>query len=134
MAPDGTVRSINRVFPFGEQWQLPTGSSNTQEFTTYQRDGESGLDYAMARYFASRSGRFMTPDPEHVGANVGDPQSWNAYAYAGNDPINFVDPDGLCKVDGKEYPDGGPKCPIGTSVSSRQDSKGLSSTDHECIS
>jgi len=49
----------------------------------------------MARYYASRSGRFMTPDPGHVGANVVDPQSWNAYAYAANDPINLVDPSGL---------------------------------------
>ena len=37
----------------------------------------------------------MTPDPGNVGANVGDPQSWNAYVYAGNDPINGVDPLGL---------------------------------------
>jgi RHS repeat-associated protein len=65
--------------------------------TTYQHDNDasSDLDYAMARYYASRSGRFMTPDPGHVGANVGDPQSWNAYVYAGNDPINGVDPLGL---------------------------------------
>jgi RHS repeat-associated protein len=95
MAPDGTVRSNNRVFPFGEQWQLPTGSSNTQEFTTYQRDGESGLDYAMARYYASRSGRFMTPDPGHIGAFPENPQSWNAYAYVGNDPVNRKDSTGL---------------------------------------
>jgi hypothetical protein len=51
----------------------------------------------MARYYASRSGRFMTPDPRHVGAFPEDPKSWNAYVYAGNDPVNFVDPDGLEK-------------------------------------
>jgi hypothetical protein len=51
----------------------------------------------MARYYASRSGRFITPDPGHVGANVNDPQTWNAYVYVGNDPINWVDPDGLKK-------------------------------------
>jgi hypothetical protein len=37
----------------------------------------------------------MTPDPGHIGANIGDPQSWNGYVYAGNDPINGVDPLGL---------------------------------------
>jgi hypothetical protein len=45
----------------------------------------------------------MTADPGHVGANVGDPQSWNAYVYARNDPVNSVDPTGLeteCYVDG----------------------------------
>jgi hypothetical protein len=46
----------------------------------------------------------MTPDPGHVGASLGDPQSWNAYAYSRNDPINGTDPTGMtfdfC-VDGK---------------------------------
>lgn len=46
----------------------------------------------------------MTPDPGHVGANPANPQSWNAYVYVLNDPINAVDPAGLmnCYVDGLE--------------------------------
>jgi RHS repeat-associated protein len=89
-------------------------SSNDQKFTTYQRDdanGEAGLDYAMARYYASRSGRFMTPDPGHVGAFLEDPQSWNAYAYSRNDPVNFVDPSGteymVCPLNEGCYSPGG---------------------------
>jgi RHS repeat-associated protein len=102
VASDGTPRENNRVFPFGEHWDSFTGSNNEQKFTTYQRDSESGLDYAMARSYAFTSGRFMTPDPGHVGASVDDPQSWNAYAYVSNDPINRVDPSGLmeCFLDG----------------------------------
>src|SRR5438128_6777457 len=34
--------------------------------TTYQRDGESGLDYAMNRYMANNYGRFLTPDPKGI--------------------------------------------------------------------
>jgi len=97
VASDGNARENNRVFPFGEPWNTLAESNNKDTFTTYQRDqesGEVGLDYAMARYYASRSGRFMTADPAHIGGNVGDPQSWNAYAYALNDPINFIDPTG----------------------------------------
>jgi RHS repeat-associated protein len=93
----GVPRENNRVFPFGESWVAFSGSTNNEKFTTYQRDaenGEAGLDYAVARYYASRSGRFMTPDPGHVGARAEDPQSWNAYAYGANDPINHVDPRG----------------------------------------
>ena len=77
MDGNGTVLENNRVFPFGEPWVLPIASANKETFTTYQHDNDAGsdLDYAMARYYASRSGRFMTPDPGHVGANVGDPQS-----------------------------------------------------------
>jgi RHS repeat-associated protein len=94
----GVPRENNRVFPFGEPWLALAGSTNNEKFTTYQHDNDAGtdLDYAMARYYASRSGRFMTPDPEHIGANIGDPQSWNAYTYAFVDPINFTDPTGLC--------------------------------------
>jgi RHS repeat-associated protein len=49
----------------------------------------------MARWYASREGRFMSPDPGHVGADVRRPQSWNAYLYVENDPIQYVDPEGL---------------------------------------
>jgi hypothetical protein len=36
----------------------------------------------------------MTGDPRHAGASLGDPQSWNAYGYSDNDPVNHVDPEG----------------------------------------
>jgi RHS repeat-associated protein len=93
----GNPRENNRVFPFGEPWLEFAASNNNEKFTTYQHDNDAGsdLDYAMARYYASRSGRFMTPDPGHVGAHLEDPQSWNAYAYTANDPINRTDPSGL---------------------------------------
>jgi hypothetical protein len=35
----------------------------------------------------------MDPDPN--GGQVSDPQTLNRYAYAGNDPVNLVDPDGM---------------------------------------
>jgi RHS repeat-associated protein len=41
-----------------------------------------------------RLGRFMTTDP--LGGGVADPQSLNRYAYVLNDPLQFVDPSGLC--------------------------------------
>jgi RHS repeat-associated protein len=91
---DGTPRENNRVFPFGEPWLASVASNNSEKFTTYQRDGESGLEYAMARYYAGGTGRFMTPDPGHIGAVLGDPQTWNAYIYVASDPINAIDPTG----------------------------------------
>jgi hypothetical protein len=38
-------------------------------------------------------GRFMSPDP--IAGNVMNPQSWNRYAYAANNPLKFTDPSGL---------------------------------------
>jgi RHS repeat-associated protein len=94
IAQDGLVEENNRVFPFGESWLWETGTPFDPQFTSYLRDDETGLDYAMARSYASRVGRFVTSDPGHVGAKVLNPQSWNAYAYTANDPINRIDPYG----------------------------------------
>ncbi len=46
----------------------------------------------MARYYDSSMGRFCSADP--VGGQPGDPQSWNRYPYARNDPVNLTDPSG----------------------------------------
>jgi RHS repeat-associated protein len=72
-----------------------SGNLPTQRFTGQQRDAEEGLDYFGARYYASRSGRFTTVDPAmDIDAALVDPQRWNRYAYALNNPLKFTDPDG----------------------------------------
>jgi RHS repeat-associated protein len=63
-------------------------------FTGKERDAESGLDYFGARYYASTLGRFMSPDDFTKGTHVADPQSWNLYAYARNNPLRYIDRDG----------------------------------------
>jgi RHS repeat-associated protein len=77
--------------------------------TGKERDSESGLDNFGARYDSSSLGRFMRPDPQNAGASPEEPQSWNAYAYAGNNPLNNTDPDGLnylvCDNGGKNCAD-----------------------------
>ncbi|MCW5970588.1 MAG: hypothetical protein KIT57_18970, partial [Blastocatellales bacterium] len=62
---------------------------------SYERDNETGLDFAQARYYANVQGRFTSVDPDNAGAFESDPQSWNGYAYARNNPLLYVDPDGL---------------------------------------
>ena len=87
----GQVVGAQGHFPFGEAWY----SSNTTTkfiFTGYERDAESGLDYALARYYDSSMGRFCSADP--LEGTPGDPQSWNRYAYVRNNPVNITDPSG----------------------------------------
>jgi RHS repeat-associated protein len=89
----GMVIENNRTLPYGEAWLAEnTPSTNDKKFTTYQRDAESGLDYAMKRYFANSSGRFVSVDKGRLGLNT--PQTLNRYIYATNDPVNLLDPDG----------------------------------------
>ena len=65
-------------------------------FTGQERDSESNLDYFVARHYASAKGRFMVPDPSGAAAaDPSNPQSWNLYAYALNNPLRFIDPYGL---------------------------------------
>ncbi len=109
----GTVAGQQGHYPFGETWYAQNTTAKW-EYTTYERDAESGNDYAMARYDVNRLGRFLSPDP--VGGSGSDPQSMNRYAYVENDPIDLADPTGLCPPWGpyisnyelKHKPDGGP--------------------------
>jgi len=82
-------------YPYGEDWYL-VDTTTERLFTTYQREAESGNDYAIHRYHASSLGRFTTADPVH-GASAA-PQQLNRYAYVGGDPVNRRDPRGLDPV------------------------------------
>lgn len=91
----GSVLDDSDFYPFGGERIVSSSSGNRYKFTGKERDFESGLDNFEARYNSSSLGRFMSPDPENVGASLGAPQSWNAYSYVLNNPLNSVDPTGL---------------------------------------
>jgi hypothetical protein len=54
----------------------------------------------LARYYSSSLGRFMAVDPSSESIVLTDPQSWNRYAYAANNPMRYVDPDGTHNEEG----------------------------------
>jgi RHS repeat-associated protein len=67
------------------------------KFTGKLTDYESGLNlgYFGARYLAPAQGRFTSPDPTFLNAlRVVNPQRWNLYSYALDNPLRYVDPDG----------------------------------------
>ena len=84
-------------YPFGDALtgNLAPPYGGVLHFTGQPHDLESNLEYFGARYYGSNIGRFISPDPENAGASDGDPQSWNAFTYATNDPVNVTDLDGL---------------------------------------
>jgi RHS repeat-associated protein len=60
-----------------------------------ERDNETGLDFFEERYYASTQGRFTSCDPLMASAKTGNPQSWNRFVYVLNNPLRYVDPDGM---------------------------------------
>ncbi len=108
---DGSVVARHDYLPFGEEIEAYGGRINHAEYRTdtvrqkfagYQHDSENGLDYAQARYYSSKAGRFTSVDPLMASASVADPQSFNRYAYALNGPYRYTDPSGMA-VDGEGW-------------------------------
>jgi RHS repeat-associated protein len=92
----GSIPGGAKLFAWGDEVTV-TGNDKIK-FATYLRDGESGIDYGMNRYYGSGVGRFLTADWYWGSVKAGDPQSWNRYSYLSGDPINGSDPMGLCPV------------------------------------
>lgn len=80
-------------------------ATNYPFLTLKERDVETDLDYLINRYYSSTQGRFTSVDPENAGSYSGNPQTWNGYSYALNQPTLYSDPDGLtvriCGTDGQ---------------------------------
>ncbi|MDO8669011.1 MAG: RHS repeat-associated core domain-containing protein [Candidatus Buchananbacteria bacterium] len=87
--PFGGVRIDEKTGVFSEQ----------KKFTGKELDKDTGLYYYGARYYDGRVGRFTGVDPaywdsRYLSKLLVDPQSWNSYAYARNNPLRLIDPDG----------------------------------------
>jgi RHS repeat-associated protein len=100
----GTRISDCTYAPYGEQVACsPDNPSNRYRYTGKERDTETGLDYYGARYYANGMGRFITPDEPLLDQDSADPQSWNLYVYAANNPLLYTDFDGHSHVDPNGY-------------------------------
>jgi RHS repeat-associated protein len=105
---NGNVISRRDFMPFGEELNAGVGgrsesqkyssygSDNVRKrFTGYEKDEETQLDFAEARMYQNKHGRFTAVDPLMASANPMNPQTFNRYVYTGNNPINYTDPSGL---------------------------------------
>lgn len=103
----GSLAGVRRhdYLPFGEEIYAGTGGRTTgqgyvsdgvrQKFTKYERDAETNLDYAQARYFSSVQGRFTSADPLYFEmSRLNDPQQLNLYNYTRGNPLKYIDPSG----------------------------------------
>lgn len=70
-------------------------SATRQGYGLTENDNATGQQHTWFRKLETQAGRWTRPDPYKGSTRLGDPQSFNRYAYVGNDPTNFVDPSGL---------------------------------------
>ncbi|WP_198949149.1 RHS repeat-associated core domain-containing protein [Lottiidibacillus patelloidae] len=68
------------------------GAKNPYRYRGYRYDSETKLYYLNARYYNSEWGRFLNADTFR--GLTGDLLSHNAFAYAKNNPVMYVDPTG----------------------------------------
>jgi RHS repeat-associated protein len=106
----GSLAGVKRhdYLPFGEELFAGTGGRTTaqgysatdnvrQQFTNKERDAETGLDFFQKHYYASSQGRFTGAD--FGNADLNTPQSFNKYQYCLNNPLRYVDDNGLYNRD-----------------------------------
>jgi len=88
-----TASSVQRSYqdPFGGMRGTAASVPGDRGFLGAVKDG-SGLSLLGARYFDAGLGRFLSVDPV---LDPGNPAQFNAYVYAGNNPLTWSDPSGL---------------------------------------
>jgi RHS repeat-associated protein len=101
--PSRTMHGDVAYAPYGETY-AQSGSTDLVFTGKDQASTSNEYDFPAREY--GIQGRWPSPDPLGLGAvNPGNPQSWNRYAYVGNNPLAVTDPTGM----------GGPEdalCPV----------------------
>jgi len=84
--------NIITTYDYDAYWNVSLTSwsqafQNDRLFTWREYEKETGLYYYRARFYSSKTGRFLSRDPIGIQADV------NLYAYVGNNPVMFTGPD-----------------------------------------
>jgi RHS repeat-associated protein len=94
----GTFQAEYAYGPFGETIYArgPKAQSCPFRFATKYYDQETGYYNFGRRFYDPTTGQFLSREP------LGETESLNLYSYCGNDPINYVDVDGLWRINTQE--------------------------------
>jgi RHS repeat-associated protein len=108
----GAVEELADYYPYGDiRLDEKSGSfSEQRKFAGHEYDADTGLSYMNARYYDGKVGRFASQDPAFLAVGdrarlkaitgmdlqkyLSDPQGFNSYAYARNNPLKIIDSDG----------------------------------------
>ena len=90
VAENGSIDELNHYYPFGMRMGMSSSKKDPDQKYLYNgkemQEETDWLDYG-ARFYDASLGRWHCPDPMQ--------QFASPYNYAGNDPINTIDPSGM---------------------------------------
>jgi RHS repeat-associated protein len=95
-SPNGVPDSGNTLVADYHDGSIDATNGTDRGFTGHEHLDDMGLIHMNARIYDPMIARFMQADPV-----IGDPfdvQTYNAYSYVYNRPLNTVDADGRCPV------------------------------------
>jgi RHS repeat-associated protein len=98
----GSTAASYVSLPWGDGYAAnivtPNADQDNLHFAQLDHDFESTTEHAQFRQLSSAQGRWMSPDPYNGSYDPTNPQSFNRYAYAINNPLANIDPTGLTCV------------------------------------
>ncbi len=95
----GAVEEESDYSAFGTEYPISGTGANRYKFTGKERDADTGLDYFGARSYNNVFARFTSSDLPFADQHTTNPQTWNLYMYALNNPLKNVDPNGRGVID-----------------------------------
>ena len=95
----GAIRARYDYSPYGIRSKVSGDLDCDFGFTGHYYHQASGLNLTHFRVYNADLGRWLSKDP------IGEDGGLNLYAYVANNPVNYVDPFGLCRNKGESFKD-----------------------------
>jgi RHS repeat-associated protein len=99
----GNVEGTYSSLPFGDGFSASGTDNDPYHYAALDHDSETDTLHAQFRQYSSTQGRWLSPDPYSGSYDGTNPQSFNRYTYALNNPLSLVDPSGLDCTDPSGY-------------------------------